>query len=175
MPRLEWPGGGQRRSSGPNGLGWPTDQRSKIGTFNIAPSFVHLIGTEAVFTIGAFVRQDQFNYYSERESFRRLLPTCRARALHSLGGLTNAGLRSDISYVKGMHNIKAGITYEQTFLTEKDSLGIVDPTFLPSLDRRQWKSVPNERRQPCTRRAQLWRRMTSRPAGTTTFSAATRT
>jgi hypothetical protein len=30
--------------------------------------------------------------------------------------------------VKGIHNVKAGITYEQTFLTENDKLGIVDPT-----------------------------------------------
>ncbi len=30
--------------------------------------------------------------------------------------------------MKGIHNIKAGVTYEQTFLTEHDRLGIVDPT-----------------------------------------------
>jgi hypothetical protein len=35
--------------------------------------------------------------------------------------------------VKGIHNVKAGAVYQQTFLTENDSLGIVDPTFLPSL------------------------------------------
>ena len=40
---------------------------------------------------------------------------------------------SSISYVKGIHNLKAGATYQQTFLTENDNLGIVDPTFLPSL------------------------------------------
>ena len=39
----------------------------------------------------------------------------------------------DISYVKGRHNIKAGVTLQHTFLTEDDKLGIVDPTFLPSL------------------------------------------
>jgi hypothetical protein len=42
--------------------------------------------------------------------------------------LTNAGLRSDISYVKGINNLKAGAVYEQTFLDEHDPLGIVDPT-----------------------------------------------
>ena len=31
--------------------------------------------------------------------------------------------------MKGIHNLKAGVTYEQTFLTENDSFGIVDPTF----------------------------------------------
>ena len=30
--------------------------------------------------------------------------------------------------MKGIHNIKAGVTYEQTFLTEHDTFGIVDPT-----------------------------------------------
>jgi hypothetical protein len=40
----------------------------------------------------------------------------------------NAGLRSDISYVKGINNLKVGAAYEQTFLDEHDPLGIVDPT-----------------------------------------------
>src|SRR5262249_48360206 len=37
---------------------------------------------------------------------------------------------SDISYVTGMHNIKAGVVYQQTFLTENDQFGIVDPTLV---------------------------------------------
>jgi hypothetical protein len=109
------------------------DQRSKIGTFNVAPSFVHLIGTEAVFTIGAFVRQDQFKYYPSENPFADLTPNLQSDSIAQSRRLTNAGVRSDISYVKGMHNIKAGITYEQTFLTEKDSFGIVDPNLVPSL------------------------------------------
>ena len=43
--------------------------------------------------------------------------------------LTNAGLRSDLSYVKGINQIKAGVTYQQTFLNEDDTIGIVDPTY----------------------------------------------
>ena len=39
----------------------------------------------------------------------------------------------NLSYVKGIHNMKAGAVYQQTFLDENDRLGIVDPTFLPSL------------------------------------------
>ncbi len=30
---------------------------------------------------------------------------------------------------KGIHNIKAGVQYGQTFLRENDSLGVVDPTY----------------------------------------------
>ncbi len=111
----------------------PQDQRSKIGTFNVAPSFVHLIGTTAVATIGAFVRQDQFNYYPSANPFADLTPGLQSDSIAQNRRLTNAGVRSDISYVKGIHNIKAGVTYEQTLLTEKDSFGIVDPTLLANL------------------------------------------
>ncbi len=119
---------------GPDGVVvGPQDQRSKIGTFNVAPSFVHLIGGSAVFTIGAFVRQDQFTYHPSASPFADLTPSLQSDSIGQSRRLTNAGLRSDISYVKGIHNIKAGITYQQTFLTEKDSFGIVDPNLLPSL------------------------------------------
>jgi hypothetical protein len=109
------------------------DQVSKIGTFNIAPSFVHLIGTEAVFTIGAFVRQDQFKYYPSANPFADFTPGLQSDSIAQSRRLTNAGVRSDISYLKGIHNIKAGISFSHTFLTEKNSFGIVDPNFLSSL------------------------------------------
>jgi hypothetical protein len=116
---------------GPNGVAvGPTDQRSKIGTFNIAPSWTRLLSATSVFTLGAFVRRDDYNYYPSSDPFADLGPPGLQR--QSVGQnrtLTNAGLRSDISYVKGIHNIKAGATYEQTFLDEHDNLGIVDPTY----------------------------------------------
>jgi Carboxypeptidase regulatory-like domain len=119
----------------PNGnVVGPADQRSQIKTFNIAPSWTRLLSSTAVFTLGAFVRRDQFNYYPSGNPFADLGPINLQR--ESIGQnrkLTNAGLRSDLSYVKGIHNIKVGAVYEQTFLDEQDRLGIVDPTFLPSL------------------------------------------
>ncbi len=45
--------------------------------------------------------------------------------------LTNAGAHADVSYVKGIHNLKAGIEFKHSFLTEGDRFGIVDPTFNP--------------------------------------------
>ncbi|HTQ59822.1 MAG TPA: TonB-dependent receptor [Candidatus Solibacter sp.] len=109
-----------------------TDERSKIGTFNIAPTWTHLIGTSAVVTAGAFVRRDQYDYYPSNNPLADLGPI-NSETIAQNRKLTNAGFRSDISYVKGIHNIKAGVTYQQTFLTENDGFGIVDPTFLPSL------------------------------------------
>lgn len=110
----------------------PADQRSQIKTFNIAPSWTRLINNQTAFTFGAFVRRDQFNYYPSSDPFADLGPINLQR--ESVGQdrkLTNAGVRSDLSYVKGIHNVKIGATYEQTFLDEADKLGIVDPTLNP--------------------------------------------
>jgi hypothetical protein len=114
---------------GPNGLPvGPADQRSQIRTFNIAPTFTHLLNANTVLTVGAFVRHDQFNYYPSGNPFADLAPGLQQETLTQDRRLTNTGVRSDISYVKGIHNLKAGATYQQTFLTEKDRFGIVDPT-----------------------------------------------
>jgi hypothetical protein len=108
-----------------------TDERSKIGTFNIAPTWTRLISSSAVFTLGAFVRRDQYNYYPSPNPLADLGPI-NSESIAQDRNLTNAGLRSDISYVKGIHNIKAGATYEHWFLNENDNLGIVDPALLPA-------------------------------------------
>jgi hypothetical protein len=107
-----------------------TDQRSKIGTLNIAPSLTHVISSSAVLTVGAFVRRDQFNYYPSADPFADFSPDLQAQTITQDRKLTNAGLRGDISYVKGIHNIKAGVLFQHTFLTESDTLGTVDPGFL---------------------------------------------
>jgi hypothetical protein len=110
----------------------PADQRSQIKTFNIAPSWTRLLNSTSVFTLGAFVRRDQFNYYPSGNPFADLGPiNLQRETVGQNRKLTNAGLRSDLSYVKGIHNVKLGAVYQQTFLDEQDSLGIVDPTLLP--------------------------------------------
>ena len=109
-----------------------TDQRSQIKTYNIAPSWTRLTSTNSVFTVGGFVRHDQYNYYPSSNPFADLAPDLQAETAGQDRTLTNTGVRSSVSYVKGIHNFKAGATYQQTLLNENDSLGIVDPTFLPS-------------------------------------------
>lgn len=114
----------------------PTDQRSQINTYNIAPTWTRLLSTNTVLTVGAFVRHDGYNYYPSGDPFADLGPSnLQQETLAQNRTLTNAGARAVISHVKGIHNIKAGITYEQTFLTEHDNFGIVDPTLnAPCLD-----------------------------------------
>ena len=107
----------------------PADQRSQIKTFNIAPSWTRLVNNNTVFTLGGFVRRDQFNYYPSGNPFADLAPALQQETIGQDRTLTNAGLRSDISYVKGIHNLKAGATYQHTFLDENNRFGIVDPAF----------------------------------------------
>jgi hypothetical protein len=107
----------------------PADQRSQIKTFNIAPSWTHVLNNTTVFTLGGFVRRDQYNYYASENPFADLAPSLQSQTVGQDRTLTNAGARSNLSYVKGIHNIKAGVVYQQTFLTENDKIGIVDPTF----------------------------------------------
>jgi hypothetical protein len=108
------------------------DQRAQIKTFNIAPVWTRLISTTTLFTFGGFVRQDRFNYYPSGNVFADgtgLIPGGSSATLNQQRKLTNAGLRSDVSYVKGKHNLKAGATFQHTFLTEDFNFGITDPAF----------------------------------------------
>jgi Carboxypeptidase regulatory-like domain len=116
---------------GPNGLVvGPTDQRSKIGTFNIAPSWTRLLRTNTVFTLGGWVRRDAYNYYPSSNPFADLgPPSLQRQTVGQSRSLTNVGMRSSLSYVKGIHNVKGGVTYQQTFLDEDDTVGIVDPAY----------------------------------------------
>jgi hypothetical protein len=114
-----------------NPLG-PTDQRSQIRTFNIAPTWTRTPNSNVELTLGAFVRHDQYNYYPSPDPFADLGPL-QDESVSQLRFLTNAGIRASWNYIKGAHNIKAGATYEQTFLTENDGFGIVNPGLLPGL------------------------------------------
>jgi Carboxypeptidase regulatory-like domain/TonB-dependent Receptor Plug Domain len=107
------------------------DQRSKIGTFDIAPSWTRLINTNTVFTLGGWVRRDQYNYYPSGNPFADLTPDLQSQTIAQNRALLNAGGRAVLSYVKGIHNMKAGVSYEHTFLDEHDRFGIVDPGFNP--------------------------------------------
>jgi hypothetical protein len=112
---------------GPDGLPvGPTDQRSKILTWNVAPSWSHTLSPNAVLTLAAYLRHDQFNYYPSNDPFADLGPI-QQESVAQFRTLFNTGVRGDVTYTKGIHNIKAGVNYMQTFLTEDDKLGIVNP------------------------------------------------
>jgi hypothetical protein len=107
----------------------PTDQRSQIRTFNIAPTWTRLVSSHSVLTAGAWVRHDEYNYYPSNDPFSDLGPL-QDETVSQLRFLTNAGARVSWSYVKGINSIDAGVTFEHTFLTENDGFGIVNPGLL---------------------------------------------
>jgi len=106
------------------------DQRSKIGTFNISPTYTRVIGTDSVFNFGAFVRRDAYNYYPSGNPLADLgASNLQTASISQFRTLTNAAVHSDFSYSKGRQTFKAGAQYGQTFLRENDSLGIVESTY----------------------------------------------
>ncbi|QHN04969.1 TonB-dependent receptor [Granulicella sp. WH15] len=110
------------------------DQRSKIVTFNIAPTYTHTIGANSVFNVGAYVRRDAYNYYPSNNPLADLGPI-QAQSISQARSLNNVGVHADYSYAKGINNIKAGVFYSQTFLREHDNLGLVNAaTNAPCVD-----------------------------------------
>ncbi len=108
----------------------PADQSSKIQTLNIAPSWTHVLNTTAVSTVGVWVRRDGYTYNHSGNPFADLGdPSLQRQTVGQSRSLLNAGMRASVSYVKGINNVKGGVTYEQTFLNEDDTVGIVDPVY----------------------------------------------
>ncbi len=105
-----------------------TDQRSQIKTLDIAPAWTRLLNTTTVFTLGGWVRQDRYHYYPSGDPFADLQPDIQLQTIGQTRRLTNAGGRAEVSFVKGINNVKVGVVYQHTFLTEDDSFGVVDPT-----------------------------------------------
>ncbi len=107
-----------------------TDQASKINTFNISPTYTHIISNDSVFNLGAFARKGLYGYYPSGNPLADLGPSnLQTSSISQYRTLTNTGAHADYSYVKGVNNLKIGVQYEQTFLREHDSLGVVDSTY----------------------------------------------
>jgi Carboxypeptidase regulatory-like domain/TonB-dependent Receptor Plug Domain len=106
------------------------DQRSEIGTFDIAPTYTRVLNDFAVFNLGPYVRRDAYNYYPSNNFLADRGPAnLQTSSIGQARTLTNAGAHADVSYNKGIHSIKVGAMYSQTYLNENDTLGIVGPTY----------------------------------------------
>jgi hypothetical protein len=103
-----------------------TDQRSKIETFNIAPTWTRLINQYTVANFGGYVRRDGYNYYPSKNPLADLGPI-QQETVQQYRTLTNAGIHGDVSWAKGIHNVKVGGMYQHTFLRENLHTGLVDP------------------------------------------------
>jgi Carboxypeptidase regulatory-like domain len=107
----------------------PMDQRSQIKTYNIAPTWTRLLSPTSVFNFGGYVRNDDSHYYPSGNPFADLGPlNLQRETIAQHRSMMTGGVHSDLSYVHGINNMKFGATYQQTFLDETNSLGIVDLT-----------------------------------------------
>jgi hypothetical protein len=107
-----------------------TDQRSKINTFNIAPTYTRVISNSAVFNLGLYARKDDYDYFPSPNPLADFsAANLQTSSISQYRTLTNVGVHGDLTYVHGRQNILVGAEYEQTFLREHDSLGVVDPTY----------------------------------------------
>ncbi len=107
-----------------------TDQRSKIGTFNVSPTYTRVISNNAVLNFGGYVRRDNYNYFPSGNPLADLGPSnLQTSSISQSRTLTNAGVHTDLNYTRGIHNIKIGAQYQQTFLREHDNLGVVEATY----------------------------------------------
>jgi hypothetical protein len=109
-----------------------TDQRSKIGTIDVAPSYTRILSPHMVLNVITYFRRDAYNYYPSSDPLEDLGPV-QSESVAQSRSLANTGVHTDISWVRGMNNVKGGLEYYSTFLNENDSLGIVDPGYLNSL------------------------------------------
>lgn len=100
------------------------DQRQELRTFNFAPGYTHLFNNSTLLTVNAYVRQDRVAYLPSGDRFLDQPAT-----LSQGRRLTNAGVKVDVSYVKGVHNVKAGVNFYHTFLSENFQTGLTDPLF----------------------------------------------
>ena len=115
-----------------------TDQRSQIKTFNIAPDYTRILSSNAVLNFMVYVRRDGYHYYPSGNPLADFSAVnLQTSSIGQFRTLTNAGTHANLTYAHGHQNILAGIEYEQTFLREHDSLGIVDNTYnSPCMDAR---------------------------------------
>jgi Carboxypeptidase regulatory-like domain/TonB-dependent Receptor Plug Domain len=107
-----------------------TDQRSQIGTFNIAPTYTHVINNDAVFNLTTYIRRDQYHYYPSNNPLADRGPeNLQTSSIAQDRTLANAGAQANVSCVHKAHTLKIGAEYDSTFLRENDSLGVVDPIY----------------------------------------------
>lgn len=100
------------------------DQRELLRSFNVAPGYTHLFSPSTLFSVNAWVRQQRVGYFPTANQFADQPAT-----FSQSRRLTHLGVRSDASYLRGLHNFKAGIQFQHYFLSEAFTLGLTDPLF----------------------------------------------
>src|SRR5947199_4747528 len=89
------------------------DQRQVVHSLNIAPGYVHIFSATTVLSVNPYYRLDNVKYFASPNPFSdQTMTFSQSRRLN------NAGVKADVSYVKGRNNAKFGVQLSHTFLTE---------------------------------------------------------
>src|SRR6266850_6330576 len=100
------------------------NQRQLVHSVNIAPGYVHIFSATTVLSVNPYYRLDNVKYLASPNPFSdQTITFSESRRLN------NAGVKADLSYVKGKNNAKFGVQFSHTFLDEGFEFGITDPNF----------------------------------------------
>jgi len=102
------------------------DQRQRVMSWSIAPGYQHTFNAHTLLTVNPFARRDQLNYYPSRDPFNDTPVTAAQNRF-----LTNYGIKADLAFTHGNHDIKVGTQIQQTRLEENFQFGITDPAYNP--------------------------------------------
>ena len=98
-------------------------QRQEITTFNVAPGYTRVLGSSTLLSVNGFARKDHLTYAPSPNAFDDTPAT-----ISQDRKLTNVGIKADLAYTTGNHNVKLGGSISATKLQENFTFGITDPT-----------------------------------------------
>src|SRR6202011_5813679 len=85
------------------------DQRQLVHSLNIAPGYVHIFSATTVLSVNPYYRLDNVKYFASPNPFAdQTMTFSQSRRLN------NAGVKADLSYVKGRNNAKFGVQLSHT-------------------------------------------------------------
>ena len=102
------------------------DQKQRVLTWSVAPGYQHTFNAHTLLTVNPYVRRDQVDYYASRDPFADTPITASQTRF-----LTDYGVKADVSYTRGRHDLKFGTQIQQTRLLERFQFGVTDPTYNP--------------------------------------------
>jgi hypothetical protein len=100
----------------------PANQHQNITSFDVAPGWSQALTNSLLLTVNAYARGDHVTYLPSANPFDDL-----TASVSQDRRLTNIGGKADLSYLKGVHNLKTGVQVSVTPLTEHFTLGLTDP------------------------------------------------
>ena len=100
------------------------NQRQTVVSFNVAPQILYTLSNHAFNQTNLWVRQDKVRYRPSDDIF-----SDSPAYLQQARRLTNAGLRSELTWNRGRHNAVGGIEFKHTFLAEQFLTGLTDPAY----------------------------------------------